>query len=142
MTGELHHDIVEDENTISRAVPVQSNPEGATSLDLSRTPTVASKPHEKSRPDLYQVHSTISHHDIQGIPSHSSSFIEVNAAQYERFSNRRKVLITCVLSLCGFLAPISSTTILAAIPEVAATYDSTGTIINLSNALYLIFMGI
>lgn len=142
MTGELHHDDVQDDQTISRATAVQSNPVDSNSLDLSRAPTVPSKSQEKTRPDLYQVQSTISHHDIQGVPSHSSSYIEVNAAQYERFSDRRKVLITCVLSLCGFLAPISSTTILAAIPEVASTYHSTGTIINLSNALYLIFMGI
>ncbi|KAK5064983.1 hypothetical protein LTR84_000818 [Exophiala bonariae] len=142
MTGELHHDTVEDDHTITRAIPVQSNPDEATSLDLSRTPTVPSKSHDKDRPNLYHVQSTISHHDIQGVPSHSSSYIEVNAAQYERFSNRRKVLITSILSLCGFLAPISSTTILAAIPEVATTYNTTGTIINLSNALYLIFMGI
>jgi MFS family permease len=30
---------------------------------------------------------------------------------------------------------------LSAIPEVASTYHSTGTIINLSNALYMLFMG-
>jgi MFS family permease len=31
---------------------------------------------------------------------------------------------------------------LAAVPEVAATYNSTGTVINLSNALYMLFMGV
>lgn len=47
-----------------------------------------------------------------------------------------------LLSFCSFLAPISSTTVLAAVPEVANTYNSTGTIINLSNALYMLFMGL
>jgi len=61
---------------------------------------------------------------------------------YNRFSPHRKAVITFVLAWCGFLAPISSTTVLAAVPEVAATYSSTGDIINLSNALYLIFMGL
>jgi MFS family permease len=61
---------------------------------------------------------------------------------YNRFSPHRKIVITFVLAWCGFLAPISSTTILSAVPEVAATFDTNGTIINLSNALYLIFMGL
>ncbi|KAL6246826.1 hypothetical protein RBB50_006133 [Rhinocladiella similis] len=92
--------------------------------------------------DLARIHSHASHHDIHAIPSHTSSYVEVNAAQYERFSPRRKLLITLVLSLCGFLAPISSTTILSAIPEVADTFHTSGSIINLSNALYLVFMGL
>ncbi|KAF8191668.1 major facilitator superfamily domain-containing protein [Mycena galopus ATCC 62051] len=61
---------------------------------------------------------------------------------YDRIPAHRKVIITCVLAICGLLAPISSTTVLSAIPEVAGTFNTTGTIINLSNAIYLIFMGI
>ena len=60
----------------------------------------------------------------------------------DRLPHSRKVIIVALLSFCSFLAPISSTTILAAIPEVAATYGSNGTIINLSNALYMLFMGV
>lgn len=60
----------------------------------------------------------------------------------DRLPHSRKVIIVALLSFCSFLAPISSTTILAAIPEVAATYSSNGTIINLSNALYMLFMGV
>ena len=143
MTGELHLDRVEDDHTISEALPVQSQPSPTTvPLDLERTPTTDLEDHDDEIPDLAHVPSTISHHDIHGVPSHSSSYVEVNAAQYERFSERRKLLITCVLSLCGFLAPISSTTILAAIPEVAETFNTSGSIINLSNALYLVFMGL
>lgn len=52
------------------------------------------------------------------------------------------MVIVALLSFCSFLAPISSTTVLAAVPEVAATYNTDGDIINVSNALYLIFMGI
>ncbi|KAF2671941.1 MFS general substrate transporter [Microthyrium microscopicum] len=51
-------------------------------------------------------------------------------------------VMTAVLSYCGFLAPISSTTILSAVPEVAADFHTSGTIIAVSNALYLIFMGL
>ncbi len=73
---------------------------------------------------------------------HYPSYIEVPDEIYDRLSPSRKLVIVALLSFCSFLAPISSTTILAAVPEVAATYHSTGTIINLSNALYMIFMGV
>lgn len=139
MTGELHHDAVQADHEI---VPVRSRPDRPAPLDLERTPTVGVKGHQDDKADLVRIRSTISHHDMQGVTSHDSSFVEIDAAQYERFSERRKLLITCVLSLCGFLAPISSTTILAAIPEVASTYHTSGSIINLSNALYLVFMGL
>ncbi|KIX03293.1 uncharacterized protein Z518_06845 [Rhinocladiella mackenziei CBS 650.93] len=142
MTGELHLDNVEDDHVISQILPIQSSPNRPAPLDLEKTSTTDLKVQEDEKGELSRVRSTVSHHDIHGVPSHSSSYVEVNAAQYERFSERRKLLITCVLSLCGFLAPISSTTILAAIPEVAATYNSSGSIINLSNALYLVFMGL
>jgi Major Facilitator Superfamily len=88
---------------------------------------------------LGHIDSHISHHELHGVVSQHT---EINAAQYERFSEQRKLVITAVLSLCGFLAPISSTSILSAVPEVAAEYRTTGSIINLSNALYLISMGL
>ncbi|QQK41160.1 Major facilitator superfamily domain, general substrate transporter [Penicillium digitatum] len=44
-------------------------------------------------------------------------FQEVDAEQYLRFSPARKVIIGGILSFCSFLAPISSTSILSAIPE-------------------------
>ncbi|KAF4629169.1 hypothetical protein G7Y89_g8974 [Cudoniella acicularis] len=87
---------------------------------------------------------------LQSHPSHSqdapiqpyTSYIEVPDEIYDRLGASKKIVIVALLSFCSFLAPVSSTTILSAIPEVAATYQSTGTILNLSNALYLVFMGI
>ncbi|KAJ7611764.1 MFS transporter [Roridomyces roridus] len=89
---------------------------------------------------------------LHHIPSHVSHDIPMyNTAPaplknddsiYDRLSPSRKIVITCVLAVCGFLSPISSTTVLSAIPEVASTYHTTGSIINVSNAVYLIFMGI
>ena len=143
MTGELHLDHIHDDHTTAEIRPISSHSYPSAPLDLERTPTAEPKnQYGDERPDLARIRSTISAHEIAGVPSHDSSFFEVNAAQYERFSERRKIVITAVLSLCGFLAPISSTTILAAIPEVAETFHTTGSIINLSNALYLIFMGL
>ncbi|CZR59816.1 related to dityrosine transporter [Phialocephala subalpina] len=92
------------------------------------------------RPDLTQLQSHISTHDAP--MQHYSSYVEVPDEVYDRIKPSRKLVIVALLSYCSFLAPISSTTILAAVPEVAATYNSTGTIINLSNALYMLFMGV
>ncbi|KAJ5487193.1 hypothetical protein N7530_001493 [Penicillium desertorum] len=87
---------------------------------------------------LDHVRSHVSHHDM----AVNDDFQEVDAEQYLRFSPARKVVIVGVLSFCSFLAPISSTSILAGIPEVAKTYNTTGSVINASNALYMAFMGI
>ncbi|KAJ6138400.1 hypothetical protein N7471_004886 [Penicillium samsonianum] len=87
---------------------------------------------------LDHVRSHVSHHDMPV----NDDFQEVDAEQYLRFSPARKVIIVGVLSFCSFLAPISSTSILAGIPEVAKTYNTTGSVINASNALYMAFMGI
>lgn len=72
----------------------------------------------------------------------ASSHSEPNAAQYDRFSSRRKIVITAVLAYVCILPPSSSTSVLPAIPEVAAEYGSTGSIIGISNALYMLFMGL
>lgn len=89
--------------------------------------------------NLQTIKSHVTAQDMQPI---GDQYAETGDEIYDRFSPNRKIIMTGVLSFCGFLAPISSTAVLAAIPEVAKTYDSTGTIINLSNALYLVFMGL
>ncbi|KAF7353872.1 hypothetical protein MVEN_01073000 [Mycena venus] len=87
---------------------------------------------------------------LHPIPSHVSQDIpmvhppvpKLDDSVYDRLTPRRKLIITCVLSYCGFLAPMSSTTVLSAIPEVASTFNTTGDIVDLTNAIYLVFMGI
>ncbi|OJJ61713.1 hypothetical protein ASPSYDRAFT_142871 [Aspergillus sydowii CBS 593.65] len=74
--------------------------------------------------------------------SESDSFRETDADQYERFPPYRKAIIVAILSFCAALSPMSSTSILPAVPEVAATYSTTGSVINASNAVYLVFMGL
>ncbi|KAF5615482.1 dityrosine transporter [Fusarium sp. NRRL 52700] len=61
---------------------------------------------------------------------------------FDKFSSRRKVAIVALLSFGAFLSPISSTSVLAATPEVAKTFNSTGSIIHLSNAAYMIVMAL
>ncbi|KZZ91088.1 Major facilitator superfamily domain, general substrate transporter [Moelleriella libera RCEF 2490] len=61
---------------------------------------------------------------------------------YDRLPRRQKWSIVAVLSYCAFLSPLASTSILSATPEVAATYHASGSVINVSNAGYLAFMGL
>ena len=69
-------------------------------------------------------------------------YTEDDAAQYLRFSRYRKISIVIILTYCSFLAPVASTAVIAAVPEVAKNFNTTGDIIDASNALYLAFMGI
>lgn len=63
---------------------------------------------------------------------------------YDRVAGTRsrKAVIVAVLSFCAFLSPVSSTSVLSATPEVAAAYGTTGSVINASNAGYMVFMGL
>lgn len=71
-----------------------------------------------------------------------TSYREPGDEVYNRLSSTRKSIIVFVLSFCAFLSPISSTSILAATPEVAAEYGTNGSVINISNAGYMVFMAI
>jgi len=95
----------------------------------------------EQRPTLTQFQSHLSHGQDAPIQPYSS-YVEVPDEVYDRIKPSRKVVIVALLSFCSFLAPISSTTILSAVPEVVATYSTSPTIINLSNALYMLFMGL
>ncbi|VUC25187.1 unnamed protein product, partial [Clonostachys rosea] len=61
---------------------------------------------------------------------------------YERISPGRKWIIAAILSLGGFNSNLASQIVSPAIPEVATAFQTTGEIINLNNALYILFMGI
>ncbi|KAF2168165.1 hypothetical protein M409DRAFT_21610 [Zasmidium cellare ATCC 36951] len=95
---------------------------------------------ESQRPSLHPVQSHVSTHDA--VHQDHDQHYEQGDEIYDRFSRSHKVMIVCIMSFCSLLAPISSTSILAASPEVVATYNTTGTIFNISNALYMLFMGI
>lgn len=96
-------------------------------------------PEEGGRLDLQRTISTVSHHDMADVGYVATGD---NDQIYNRFSERRKTIIVAVVSFCSFLAPISSTTVLSAVPEVAATFNTDGSIINVSNAMYMLFMGL
>lgn len=72
----------------------------------------------------------------------TSTVVEIPDEVYDRLPPHRKRIIVGLLSFCSFLAPISSTSVLAASPEVAKEFHTTGSIINISNAMYMLFMGL
>jgi hypothetical protein len=94
---------------------------------------------DQDRLQLQRTISTISHHDMPTVQYIATGD---NDVVYNRFTPRRKMIIVAVVSFCSFLAPISSTTVLSAVPEVAETFNTDGSIINVSNALYMLFMGL
>ncbi|KAI8944469.1 hypothetical protein F4801DRAFT_215661 [Xylaria longipes] len=83
-------------------------------------------------------HSAIGDAPIQPI----DSVIEIPDEFYDRLPAHRKTIILILISFSAFLSPVSSTSVLAATPEVAEEYSTTGSIVNLVNALYLLFMGL
>ncbi len=96
-------------------------------------------PDEDRRLELQHTISSMSHDDM----AYAEQVVTGDLDEaYNKFSERRKIAIVATVSFCSFLAPISSTTVLSAVPEVAATYNTDGSIINISNALYMLFMGI
>ncbi|KAJ7184565.1 major facilitator superfamily domain-containing protein [Mycena filopes] len=105
---------------------------------MSLPPTDDSPPAPLLGAALHHIPSHVSH----DIPMYTPPVPNTDDSIYDRLPPHRKLVITGILAVCGFLAPVSSTTVLSAIPEVASTFNTTGTIINLSNAIYLIFMGL
>ncbi|CAK4029969.1 Quinidine resistance 3 [Lecanosticta acicola] len=97
---------------------------------------------ESQRSGLHHVRSHVSTHDAAIITTEPDPHYETGDEIYDRFTSRHKMLIVAIMSFCSFLAPISSTSILAASPEVVKTYNTTGAIFNISNALYMLFMGL
>ncbi|KAK7745977.1 hypothetical protein SLS53_002697 [Cytospora paraplurivora] len=82
---------------------------------------------------------------MDGHNSPSDSEIEQGEPEispYDRFPVLRKNIMVLVMAWCGLLSPISSTAVLSAIPNVAASFHTTGSMISLSNALYLVFMAL
>jgi hypothetical protein len=94
---------------------------------------------DNGRLELQRTASNIHHQDMPAV-----NFVVTGDTDeiYNRFSDRRKTVIVAVVSFCSFLAPISSTTVLSAVPEVAKEFGTDGSIINVSNALYMLFMGL
>ena len=126
----------EEEGITPRASPKLQPSRSRRSSRYHRSPSL-----EDGSPDLFPALSRVSTHDGPGISDQRPGY-EPGDEIYHKFSHLRKVTIVTVLSFCSFLAPISSTSILAASPEVVKTFHTTGAIFGISNALYMVFMGL
>jgi hypothetical protein len=124
---------------ISPDISTPTAPVGPQAAEPKKQKTYASIVPENDRLELQRTISTVNHHDMADV-----AFVVTGDTDeiYNRFSSRRKNIIVAVVSFCSFLAPISSTTVLSAVPEVAAEFHTDGSIINVSNALYMLFMGL
>ncbi|CAK7230933.1 hypothetical protein SCUCBS95973_007740 [Sporothrix curviconia] len=61
---------------------------------------------------------------------------------YARHSPAKKRLYCVILALCSLLSPIATTGCLTALAQIADTYNTSGSIINISNGLYTGAMGV
>jgi len=127
-------------DTISRQPTCESISSKHEAEDLDIEKQTSDSTNAELPTQLHHTRSHVTNHDMPVLELHPTN--ATTDEIYNKFSPRRKALITFVLAWCGFLAPISSTTVLSAVPEVAASFSTTGDIINLSNGLYLIFMGL
>ena len=97
-------------------------------------------------PDRNQVFRSTSH--ISGPDTIEPPEPELAYAQdeenevYGKWTGRRKAVIVAIMSFCALLSPISSTSVLAATPQVAADYHTTGSIVDISNSGYMVFMSL
>ena len=109
--------------------------------DVERQPIKAEQNVERDA--IYRSMSHMSGPDTFADPSDAAApYREAGDEIYDRLSGRRKAIIVTVMSFCAFLSPISSTSVLAATPEVAAEYNTSGSVINASNAGYMALMGV
>ncbi|KAK1673590.1 major facilitator superfamily transporter [Colletotrichum godetiae] len=95
-------------------------------------------------PDLLALRTSNAEKGVNIIaqtPSRPYSYRE-DETVYDRFTPGRKRLITAIVSFGGLGINLASLLVLSALPEVAAAFNTSGTVINFTNALFLLMMGI
>lgn len=91
-------------------------------------------------PELVPVESR-AHVSEEG-PSSGPVVVDGDDAVYDRYSRGRKRVFVAILSFCAILSPVSSTGSLTAVPQIAAAFETSGSVINISNGLYTASMGL
>ncbi|KAK8032372.1 MFS transporter- DHA1 family- multidrug resistance protein [Apiospora arundinis] len=111
----------------------------AVALSLSHSPheAVAEKRLE-AVPNADEPEPSLDNSDEPSAPP----IVKDDSPMYNRFSPQRKAMFVVILALCGILSPISSTGSLTAVPQIAATFQTSGSIVNISNGLYTAAMGL
>lgn len=62
--------------------------------------------------------------------------------KFNRFTLKKKRFYVAVASISCFLSPLSGLAFLPAVPEIASRFNTTGEVINLSAAVYCVFMSL
>ncbi|KAF6828944.1 MFS transporter [Colletotrichum musicola] len=107
---------------------------------LSEAPTRV----DDQPPDLLAIRTSNAEKGVNILaqtPSRPFSYRE-DETVYAKFTPRRKALITAIVSFGGLGINLAALLVLSALPEVAAAFNTTGTVINYSNALFLLIMGL
>lgn len=133
-----------EENKVSRCSgPQNQNIDDCEEIDLEKNMAALSNaPTNQLRDNTNMLDTVRSHVSYQDLHVSDNAYREQNPEQYLRFSPTRKIAIVTILSACSFLAPVSSTTSLPAMPQIAETFNTTGSVINASNAVYVLGMGL
>ncbi|KAL0944825.1 MFS transporter [Colletotrichum truncatum] len=106
---------------------------------LSEVPTRV----DNQLPDLLALKTSNAEKGVNILAQTPSRFsYREDETMYDKFTPKRKVLITTIVSFAGLGINLASLLVLSALPEVAAAFNTTGTVINYSNALFLLMMGI
>lgn len=103
---------------------------------LRRSPALKSTPEG----DVLEVVHDIQEDDIQDVRTDLEKMDDDDF--YARFSPMRKKLIVLIVSLSCFLSPLSSMSFLPAVSIIADEFNTTGTMINVTNAVYNLMMGL
>src|SRR5687768_13912542 len=61
---------------------------------------------------------------------------------YSQHSPARKAIFVVILAICGIPAPMSSTGSLAAAENIAETFATSASVVNISNGVYIAMMGL
>ncbi|KAF4469163.1 dityrosine transporter [Fusarium albosuccineum] len=127
----------------------QSSGRGRTSSsDMSRTDIVSIDiTYTPTSDDGYRATSHVSGHsafepELAAAIEDTQPYHEAGDEVFNRLSRTCKTAIVMGLSFGAFPTPISSRSVLAATPEVTSDHNTTGSIINVSNAAYMIVMAL
>lgn len=105
----------------------------AVSRQLSRIQSRLSSTHTRDGDEVLDEEATDPEKQLETVNSR---------AKFDRFSTKTKYICLGIASMSGFLSPLNSLAILPAIPEIADTFSTTTEVINISNAIYCIFMSL
>ncbi|TEA13499.1 Itaconate transport protein [Colletotrichum sidae] len=135
------NDVREPEDSSRRTSPDPPRDDVEEYADIVPADSKTPKREDPDHADLSKTPSGVLNFQDDPVSRHQSH-VDPPYEAYSRFSDHRKHVIVAVISWCGLLSPISSTAVLSALPEVASEYRTSGDVISLSNALYLVFMAL